>query len=664
MMELAEIWSELLDLPPDEIPHDVGFLRLGGDSVLAVRMSALVRKRLGVALALSDVRVETTLGELTELVRRRSSGEPAARALPLKVTPRPDPHAEFPLLPLQQGYFVGQQDGWELSYDSAHYYLDYALTGVDGDEAADALTDAVERLAAHQPTLRARVTSDGRQYVLPADAPGAVPQVRVHDLRAAGAEEIADTLQDVRQQMSTTGPDPTRGPGLDIRLTLLPGGEGRLHLGLSLLIFDGWSSSVLSRDLVTFVADWNAALPPLEINFGDYVNAVADLPATEAWQADRDWWWSKLDTLPTPPTLPLAADPQQVRPITMGNREHRWSADRWAALRQQCTGRGVTPSTAMLTAFGVVLARWAGHRRMLLNSLQLNRLPLHPDVQRVVGAFAATMLLPLDLDPGATFGELAATVQTTSGEHAAHNLITGVEVGRELARRRGSWRPVGPVVFQSVLGVDAAMGGRPPEDAGPLGRVVASDYFHQLRTPQVAIEVRCFELGPEMVAVFSLVDELFEADQVTAAFAEFVELVDALADGPGWDRMPGLPEAAEPEPDDEGLRLGLLLESAVSHPEGPPADDLEQAIADVFEELLEVPVLDRGADFFGLGGDSLLAVRAVVRLSKEVGIPVPVREFLSDSTVAGVASAVRSRLGDQPTDQPSDQPSDQLGGQR
>ncbi|MEU4576224.1 phosphopantetheine-binding protein [Nonomuraea sp. NPDC023979] len=645
MKELAEIWSELLDLPPEEIPYDTGFLRLGGDSVLAVRMSALVRKRLGVALALSDVRVDTTLNELAELVRRRAAGGPGPRALPITVTPRPDPHAEFPLLPLQQGYFVGQQDGWELSYDSAHYYLDHALTGVDGDEAADALTDAIERLAAHQPTLRARVTSDGRQHVLPAGAPGAVPRVRVYDLREASPDEIAATLRDVRHEMSTSGPDPARGPGLDVRLTLLPEDEGRLHLGLSLLVFDGWSSSVLSRDLLAFVADWNAALPPLEIHFGDYVASLAGLPATEAWQADRDWWWSRLEALPGPPALPLAADPQRVRPVTMGNREHRWSADRWSALRQQCTSRGVTPSTAMLTAFGVVLARWAGHRRMLLNALQLNRLPLHPDVQRVVGAFAATMLLPLDLDPAATFAELATAAQVASGEHAAHNLVTGVEVGRELARRRGSRRPVGPVVFQSVLGVDAAMGGRPPEDAGPLGRVVASDYFHQLRTPQVAIEVRCFELGPEMVAVFSLVEELFDLDQVTAAFAEFVDLVDALADGSGWDRVPDLPEAAEPAPD-ERLRLGLLPEAAVRHQEGPPADDLEQAVADVFEELLEVPVLDRGADFFGLGGDSLLAVRAVVRLAKEAGASVPVREFLADPTVAGVALAVRARLGD------------------
>ncbi|MFD0471071.1 condensation domain-containing protein [Nonomuraea thailandensis] len=270
---------------------------------------------------------------------------------------------------------------------------------MDGDEAADALADAVERLAAHQPTLRARVTSDGRQHVLPAGAPGAVPRVRVYDLREASPDEVATALGDVRQEMSTNGPDPTSGPGIDVRLTLLPGDEGRLHLGLSLLIFDGWSSSVLSRDLLTFVADWNAALPPLDIHFGDYVTSLAGLPATEAWQADRDWWWSRLDTLPGPPALPLAADPQEVRPVTMGNREHRWSAERWAALRRQCTDRGVTPSTAMLTAFGVVLARWAGHRRMLLNSLQLNRLPIHPEVQRVVGAFAATMLLPSTWTP-------------------------------------------------------------------------------------------------------------------------------------------------------------------------------------------------------------------------------------------------------------------------
>ncbi|MGK2885047.1 MAG: condensation domain-containing protein [Rhodococcus sp. (in: high G+C Gram-positive bacteria)] len=641
--ELTRIWAELLDLPLEKIARDASFLRLGGDSVLTVRMSALVRKRLEIALELSDVRVETTLGELVELVERRSSDEPA-RALNIEIARRVDPSSTFPLLPLQQGYFVGQQDGWELSYGSAHYYLDYALDGMESGEAEDALTDALERLARHQPTLRARVTPAGRQYVLPDTDPAAMPQVTLHDLRDLGEAEIEAALAEIRKDMSEHGPDPIRGPGIDVRLTLLPGERGRLHLGMSLLTFDGWSSGAMNRDLLAYAADWNATLVPLSIDFGDYVSSLSGLSRTEAWLADREWWWDRLDDLPAPPALPLVADPKSVRPVTMGNREARFSADEWAAMRAECTARDVTASTVMLTAFGTVLARWAGHSHLLLNALALNRLPLHPDVHRVVGAFAATMLVPLELDSDASFAELAASLQSVSSECSAHNLVSGVEAGRELARRRGTRRPPAPIVFQSVLGVDAAMGGTASTDAGPLGTVDIGDYFHQLRTPQVALEVRCFELGDEVVTVFSLVDEIFDEAEVSTAFAEFVSIVRGLAAGERWDAVPGLPRVSSPVPDDR-LRLGLLPDPPVNEHSGPPIDDLEYTVCEVFEEFLDAPVLDRGANFFSLGGDSMLAVRVVALLARETGATIAIRDFLDDPTVAGTASAVRLRLG-------------------
>lgn len=640
---LTEIWAELLDLQPADVVDDASFLRLGGDSVLTVRMSALIRKRLDIALELSDVRVETTLGQLVELVERRSTDEPA-RAWNIEIARRDDPHSTFPLLPLQQGYFVGQQDGWELSYESAHYYLDYALDGMESDDAEDALADALERLARHQPTLRARVTQDGRQYVLAESDPSALPRVTLYDLRDRDEREIESTLADVRRDMSEHGPDPITGPGIDVRLTLLPGGRGRLHLGMSLLTFDGWSSGAMNRDLLSYAADWNATLVPLSIDFGDYVSSLSGLSRTEAWLADREWWWDRLDDLPAPPALPLVADPKSVRPVTMGNREARFSADEWATLRAQCTAHDVTASTVMLTAFGTVLARWAGHSDLLLNALQLNRLPLHPGVHRVVGAFAATMLIPLELDPDASFAELAASVQSVSSEYTSHNLVSGVEAGRELARRRGSRRPPAPIVFQSVLGVDAAMGGTASTDAGPLGTVDIADYFHQLRTPQVALEVRCFELGDEVVTVFSLVDEIFDEAEVAVAFEEFVSTVHELAAGRGWEAVPDLPRAGAPVADDR-MRLGLLPDPPVNEHSGPPIDDLEYTVCEVFEEFLDVPVLDRGGNFFALGGDSMLAVRVVALLAKETGAAVAIRDFLDDPTVAGAASAVRLRLG-------------------
>jgi mycobactin phenyloxazoline synthetase len=640
---MSRIWAELLGLADQTIDPHTSFLRLGGDSVLAVRMAAMIRKRMGVVLALSDVGVESTVGDLAALVRRRAAAGATARALPVELRRRPDKDAPFPLLPLQQGYFVGQQDGWELSYESAHFYTDVGLTDVDGDEAADALVHALHRLAEHQPMLRARVTAEGSQHVLPLEAPGAVPEPTVYDLRETDPATMATTLREIRANMSATGPDPTRGPGLDIRLTLLPDGGGRLHTGMSLLVFDGWSATLLNRELLALSADWNAVLARPDMDFSDYVTSVEQLPHSDAWAADRSWWWSRLDTLPQPPSLPLVKDPREVRATTMGLREKLLPATRWSALRDRSAAHDVTPSTAMFTAFTIVLARWAGHRRMLLTSLQLNRLPVHPDVQRVAGAFSSTMLLPSEPAQGATFAELAAQAQNRFSEHAAHNLITGVEVSRELGRRRGTLRPVAPVVFQSSLGMDAAVGMAHPESAGPLGELSFDDFYHQLRTPQVALEARFYELRSRMAIVFSLVEDLFDTDEVDAAFAELVGLIEALADSDGWDRVIELPDAEQPTGSE--LRLGRYEGQETAVAEGPLSSPLEETVAALWEQLLDVPVLDRSANFFQLGGDSLLAVRNLAKLAKQLGIAVPVRDFLESPTVAGLAAALAQRGG-------------------
>jgi hypothetical protein len=47
-----------------------------------------------------------------------------------------------------------------------------------------------------------------------------VPEPTVYDLRETDPATMATTLREIRAKMSSTGPDPTRGPGLDIRLTL------------------------------------------------------------------------------------------------------------------------------------------------------------------------------------------------------------------------------------------------------------------------------------------------------------------------------------------------------------------------------------------------------------------------------------------------------------
>ncbi|MFM9442378.1 phosphopantetheine-binding protein [Streptomyces acidiscabies] len=644
---VRDVWAGVLDTDPASVPDDASFLSLGGDSVLAVRMAAVIRKRLGVNLALADVRVEHSAARLAALLHERSAaGSGVARRLDLDVERRADPDAPFPLLPLQQGYFVGQQDAWELSYRSAHHYVDIGLEDIDEDEIEEALQDALERLAEHQSVLRARLLPDGRQRILPLDDPDAMPRLRVTDLRAAGEEGVAAELAAIRYEMSTEGPDPAVGCGLDMRLTLLPGQRARLHSSTSLLIIDGWSSGVFYRDLFALVSDYNAVLAPLEIDFGDYVTSLRDLPDTEQWRQDRDWWWERLDALPLPPALPLVADPADVRPVLMGTRQAVLDAERWSALRAQCARHGVTPSAAMFAVFSAAVARACGHRRFLLNTLQLNRLPLHPDVPRLVGAFSSTTLMPVELPENPLFADLATSAQQAMGDALAHHLVTGVEVSRELGRRRGTRRPVAPVVFQSTLGVDAALGSEVPHEAGPLGRIDLIGHHQQLRTPQVALEVRLFELRGSLVVSFSLVEELFAAEDVDRMFQDVLGSVESLVAAEGWSARVTLPaelDAPGPESGGTGGRLSVPAAQRGGSGEEPgaPRDEVESAVAAEWAELLGCAVTDRAADFFALGGDSLLAVRMLgVLVRQGVGKVTP-RRFLERPTVAGLAAAVR-----------------------
>ncbi|HEX5863120.1 MAG TPA: AMP-binding protein, partial [Casimicrobiaceae bacterium] len=71
----------------------------------------------------------------------------------------------------------------------------------------------------------------------------------------------------------------------------------------------------------------------------------------------------------------------------------------------------------------------------------------------------------------------------------------------------------------------------------------------------------------------------------------------------------------------------------------PPADDLERAIAGIFQQMLKHAPIGRGDDFFLLGGDSLSVVELQTRLRDTFGHELA--NLHEDATVAGVAAEIR-----------------------
>ncbi|MFG2910079.1 amino acid adenylation domain-containing protein [Kitasatospora sp. NPDC048286] len=105
--------------------------------------------------------------------------------------------------------------------------------------------------------------------------------------------------------------------------------------------------------------------------------------------------------------------------------------------------------------------------------------------------------------------------------------------------------------------------------------------------------------------------------------------------------LPELPLSANGKVD-RG-RLQQAVAACVDRaPEGDdqPRGELEEAVAELWSQVLRQTVTERSATFFSYGGDSLLATRLVARIRLRFGIALPMRDVLRAPTVAAMSELI------------------------
>jgi acyl carrier protein len=104
-----------------------------------------------------------------------------------------------------------------------------------------------------------------------------------------------------------------------------------------------------------------------------------------------------------------------------------------------------------------------------------------------------------------------------------------------------------------------------------------------------------------------------------------------------WLADPGDGEATDHEmPSDGDAHERPELEIAYVS----PRDVIEERIARVWQDLLKIARIGMDDNFFDLGGTSVIALKIVSRLKKELGISVPVVTLFEAPTVGALARAL------------------------
>lgn len=176
--------------------------------------------------------------------------------------------------------------------------------------------------------------------------------------------------------------------------------------------------------------------------------AQRGLRDSDRYERDRSYWLRRIDELPPAPELPLR---QGHRDATRSERHVvTLQTSEWDALCRRAGIHGLAPARVVLAAYAEVIGRWSRRPAFTLNLTMPIRFPLNSDC--FVGDVRSVTLLAVDQSRPQSFASRATALGLQLVADLDHQLFSGVEVMREISRRRGRGSALMPVVFTSSLG--------------------------------------------------------------------------------------------------------------------------------------------------------------------------------------------------------------------
>ncbi|MEV0246180.1 amino acid adenylation domain-containing protein [Nocardia sp. NPDC050712] len=332
----------------------------------------------------------------------------------------------LPLGPLQEGmYFQSILDSAAGS-DAYHMQPRFTFAATEsGAPAVDvpALRAAADALLRRYPNLRAGFTHAGfAQPVQFIPATASVP-FRETDLTAVPESEVAAALKDLDAEEFAIPFDYTAPPLIRMTLAWLPGGRAYLVCTQHHLLTDGWSQTLMYRELFALYEQARAGgteldtVLPAPADFRDHLRWLAETDSAAAEAA-----WSAYLAELRQPTLVATKQPAEKAALPVFTRTGL-SAGTTAALHAFAREARVTLSTVVSTAWGLALRATTGADDVVFGATVSGRSPEVPDADRMVGLALNTVPVRVRTGPGEALTDLMRRVFREQGRLTDHHQL-------------------------------------------------------------------------------------------------------------------------------------------------------------------------------------------------------------------------------------------------
>ncbi|WP_447008006.1 amino acid adenylation domain-containing protein [Saccharothrix isguenensis] len=518
-----------------------------------------------------------------------------------------------------------------LNGPNATYNVPFLLR-IDGPLDVSALWAALDDLVTRHESLRTALVGDDHDDV--------------HQV-VASPEPLPRNTLDLRRVVTTRGlPEAvgllTAEAGEPVRLdrdrlfraTLARTGESRHHLSVVLhhAITDGWSEGLLFRELEVCynarVRGVEPDLPPLPVQYADYSLWESGPEATALYERQLDHWRDRLAGVPDDPGLPT----DHPRPVLLSGAGGTVHVDVPPDLRDRLArlgeGHEVSLFTCAVTVLAALMHRHARTDDVVIGVPVANR-PL-PEWEEVVGYFANSLALRVDVSGDPTWSELLTRVRAASVAALGNQNVPFDRVVDALGVPRD---PSRNPVFQVMCSVNAVTA--PPAFTGLDVRLTET----RNETAKFDLELAvAFE--PDRVSIaFDYASDLFDEVTITAFARDYRALLAALLERPRTPvsavTMTARAHAGHTTGPD--ARAGTATGTG---PHEPPRTATEIALAEIWSDVLHGVTVGRDTHFFRSKGDSLLATKVIARVRRRWSVRLTVRHMLQHPLLSELAAAI------------------------
>lgn len=407
----------------------------------------------------------------------------------------------FLLTDVQYSYLIGRENIYDYGGIGCHAYVEAELPKCNRER----MEKAWHRVIDKHDMLRAVIMREGYQKV--------VKEFSYPTIKENIAENtLQDTVLEVRNRLEKKNYLYNEPPLYEIEISS-DTVTSVIHFSMDMLLADSISMGVILNDLLDFYDNPEQDLRKPQITFQDVIlfhEIDKEKPSQKVKrEIDKTYWLNRMPDFPDAPRLYRLKEVSGKSQADFEQLEFTLEKSLWKSFSKYAKESQLTPSIAVLNVYANCLALWSGNKHFGLNVTTMLRPAYHEEINQIVGDFTSNTILEINLSEPSTYQETASKVQKQLWADMEHTAYSGIEVLRELNRRR-KYAFMMPYVYTSTLGIEA------------LDNQKVNIIYKTSQTPQVFIDCQVSETRGDLSVVWTVRKGIF-ADKTIALMFDWME---------------------------------------------------------------------------------------------------------------------------------------------